>query len=691
MGNPSSSRAALILVMAAAALPPACGSGGEDTGTTGAGGSGAATSGTTSSSTGTGGAHVSAQHPKIYLNPQNLSRLQKAVTDGAPEAKRFMTMVDDQLAGADHYAFSAADAALAYQLTGQAAYADYAIAMTDAFVAGEEAKIAAGEEADVAGDSYLYVGELVGDVALTYDWCFDRLSEPQKTRWIAYANQAVWNVWHHDEATWGNMMFPWSGWSVDNPSNNYYYSFLQATMLLGLATSGETAEAQTWLTTFRDDKIGAQLVPTFNADLVGGGSREGTGYGVSMMRLFHLYAVWEASTGENLSSLTPHTKGSLFYLIHATVPTLDRIAPIGDHARDSTAALFDYHRDCEQELASFFPGQPEAGVAKWYLSHGSVPEMSQYFMYVKDFLYHDATTPEEPLSKLHPAYYASGTGHVFVRSSWDESATWLNFIAGPYTESHAHHDQGSFTLYKNEWLAYDQNIESHSGLRQEEEAHNLVRFSDGGVTIPMKEGTTSTLFALHDEAAFTYLGGDLAPAYGGDPRVKRVERQIVFIKPGALVIFDYAEAPGIQKTWQLNTNAAVTLGAGGVVVQGAKSKLEIFPILPGLAAPTVVDWPSADSDMMGGSRIDIAGVNGVNAAQFLNVISLDGAVTTHAEATSAPPLTGAALTLSDGRKVKVLLDPIMPGGSIEIRDASDVVVVQRALTSGVDSLPLFAP
>ena len=37
-------------------------------------------------------------------------------------------------------------------------------------------------------------------------------------RWIAYANQAVWNVWNHTAARWGSKTFPWSGWSVNNPS-----------------------------------------------------------------------------------------------------------------------------------------------------------------------------------------------------------------------------------------------------------------------------------------------------------------------------------------------------------------------------------------------------------------------------------------------------------------------------------------
>ena len=34
---------------------------------------------------------------------------------------------------------------------------------------------------------------------------------------------------------WGGQSFPWSGWAIDDPANNYYYSFLQATMFWTLA------------------------------------------------------------------------------------------------------------------------------------------------------------------------------------------------------------------------------------------------------------------------------------------------------------------------------------------------------------------------------------------------------------------------------------------------------------------------
>src|SRR5438132_437492 len=88
------------------------------------------------------------------------------------------------------------------------------------------------------------LGQMTPDIALVYDWCNTQVTSSQKTRWLKYADQAVSNVWHNTTAKWGTKSFPWTGWATDDPSDNYYYSFLRATMLLGLATLGEDTNAQ---------------------------------------------------------------------------------------------------------------------------------------------------------------------------------------------------------------------------------------------------------------------------------------------------------------------------------------------------------------------------------------------------------------------------------------------------------------
>ena len=613
---------------------------------------------------------VAATHPRILLNhAPTLAFLRNRLQAEVPAAKRFQAFVDAQVAGADAYGFQPWFAALIYRLTGEAAYANYAIAKTDAAVAAEETLIAHGRAANVSDDSYLGVGEIVGNLALVYDWCNDRLTPAQRSRWIGYGNQSVWNVWHPQRARWGDKTFAWTGWSVDNPSNNYYYSFLRATMLLGLATHGENDQAPVWLDTFRVAKLERQLFPTFRRDLKGGGSREGTGYGTAMRTLFMLFDLWERSTGERLADKTPHPYESMAALIHSTVPTLDRLAPTGDHARDSSAALFDYHRDYLQELIALYPDRPLAGAAVTYLRNSSVPAMKQGFNFYADFIYGDFAVAPRPLDDLPTAYHATGTGQVMLRSDWTRAAAYVNFICGPNTESHAHRDQGSFVLFRAGWLAPDANIYSHSGIEQAEEFHNLLRFEESGRTLRQKKGPGCDLRALHDDARFAYLRADLAASYRDQPGVKVDEREFVFLKPATFVVIDRAEVnPGIRRIWTLNVPARPALRAEGYRVETGAASMDVQRLAPRDLAERVIDRADPKAQISGGFRVDTVDERLANQP-FVHVI--------RAGATGA---TGAA-TATDVAEGLLLTVDLGAQGVAELRIGASVGTTRMRLSS----------
>ncbi|TXH60466.1 MAG: hypothetical protein E6Q93_06750 [Burkholderiaceae bacterium] len=618
-------------------------------------------------------------HPKVFLNhAATKSCLQTLLANGTSSATRFKSMVDSQLAGGNIYGFEPWYAALMYQVTGEQRYATYAIQQTDAFVASEEALINANQRATVAGDSYLEVGPIIGSLAVVYDWTYDLLTPAQRTRWINYANQAVWNVWNYQQAKWGNTTYAWSGWSIDNPSNNYYYSFLKATMLLGLATRGENAQAQAWIDKFRTEKIGNQLVPTFNRDLTGGGSREGTGYGTAMKGLWQLYDWWERSTGERIATLTPHTLASMAHLMHSIVPTLDRLAPTGDHARDSTAALFDYHREYLLELISLFPQERLSGAAKAELDASSVPRMTQYFEYFVDYLYEPPQLAATALTDLSTTYWGSGTGQLMMRSAWDTGAAFSNFICGPYTESHAHHDQGSFVLYRGNWLAYDANIDSASGIEQGEEMHNLVRITQGGSTVTQREGASQcNMLALADNAQFTYAVADVTPIYGGNAAVSKVQREFLFIRPSTFVVFDrVATASGTSRVWTLNVPGTATQSGSVVSYANGANRLDMHRIAPtGLTAA------------ISSRRVEITD-SAAGQSLFLNVLGTNGSVSS-ATAANGSGTTGVSISLADGRSATVRFSDSGTGGTLDLTAGAGLSAFSGALPTTVTAPPLF--
>lgn len=633
---------------------------------------------------------ISPTHPKVLLSDTAWKTcLQQRLSRGTPAAQRFKALVDSQVGGSNNYGYEAWWSALMYQLTGEARYATHAIAMTDALVAAEEATIAAfvanpdpnaTPGLKVSYDSYLYVGEIIGGLATVYDWTHPLLTPQQRERWIAYANRAVANVWDSENANWGGRRARWTGWSVDNPFNNYYYSFLRATMLLGLATHGENPRAGAWLTKFRVDKVYDQLVPAFNAQLQGGGSREGTGYGTAMMNLWRLYDWWERSTGDRIATLTPHTLASLPHLLHNITPTLDRLAPTGDHARDETAMLFDYHRDYLLGLINLFPEERISAVAKAALDASTVPNMRQNYDFLADFMYAPHRMPQASLSELSSVYWGAGTGQLMMRSDWGTGAGFVNFICGPYSESHAHRDQGSFVFFRGDWLAWDSNMRYPSGILQDEFRHNLVRLvkSDGSTIRQVYGAPRCELKALVERPEYTYAVADVTPVYNRQSGVTQVLRELLFLKPGVVVVADrVTTGTGIRKVWTLNLPAEPTLSSGRMTMVKGSQKLDVFT-----AAPT-----AAQGSWVDGDRVEITDTTN-GASFFLNVLAANGAVQ-QALRNDDGTQQGVRIELADGRVALVRFNAGAAGGRIELRQADGSVKVDAALEQTVTVPPVF--
>jgi len=622
-----------------------------------------------------------------------LSRLKSLMTNKAGSAARFKAYVDSEIAGTGNWGFEPWHAALMTQVTGDMSYCNFAVGQTETFVKSEEALIGQNQRAQVAGDSYLEIGRYIGGLAIVYDWCRAQMTDAQRTRWRNYGNQAIWNVWNQQNASWGSGKFPGTGWGADDPENNYYYSFLRGTMLLGLATYGENDQAPAWLTKFRTEKIANQVVPAFDKDLQGGGSREGTGYGTSLNSLFGLYYLWEKSTGDRIADLTAHTLNSFDKAMHDIVPTLDRIAPTGDQSRDSTAALYDYHRIYLEVLSALYPSDDAAAVSKTLLSQSSVPQMSGGFNLWADFLFDQSNLTGQPLSRLPTAHWSSGTGQFSARSAWTSSATYFNFICGPYTQSHAHRDQGSFVFFKGNWLAIDENINTHSGLAQLDAAHNLIRLQQNGQDIAQNYGASCSMLALADNSTYSYALARITPMYASNTAVTKVEREFLLIKPATLVVFDRVQAgSGIARIWTLNVQGTPTVSGDRLTAVSGSNQLDVVRLAPAGLSSQVIAWSSlntaSDTEYFSGSRVDVADASDTSS-RFLHVLGADHAFT-NAVRSDASGQTGAQLTLADGSIATARFSTDGTGGTLDIKNASGVVTFTGTLPTSVQQPPRFA-
>jgi len=509
------------------------------------------------------------------------------------EYRRFKDFVDRAVAGDPGYGFSATDAAYMYRLTGERRYGALAVSMVDAQVRAAETAMAAGHAPPIAEDSYLEVGPMLRDLALAYDWCGALATPAQKARWKAYADQAVANVWHPYVARWGGHWLPGNGWAVEDPGNNYFYSFLQATMYWALAS--DNAQLKAFL---QQDRL--PLLTAYVARLPKGGSREGTSYGASLRTLFGLYRLWRDATGVDLADANSYLTDTIYYWVHATVPTMDRFAPIGDQPRVSVPELYDYERWLMLEARALTRDPAAASIASWWLHRISIKQMSNGFNSRHDLLPagDDGTAPRELV------YHATGVGQLFARTGWDKDAMWLDFTAGPYDQSHAHQAQGAITLFAGDWMAVTENIWSHSGIQQGTESNNVVRFERKGKVVPQVAPTTSTLTLSgtgpHGEV---HAVADLTPAYGGDSAVRAWQRRVDFQDRVLTVQDTFAVGPETQAVFQLNVPVRPTI-KGNTAVAGA---LRMTVLSPVGASLTAVDWTKVDPDYTSGWRIDVRG------------------------------------------------------------------------------------
>ncbi|NOZ52938.1 MAG: hypothetical protein GXP08_07310 [Gammaproteobacteria bacterium] len=225
-------------------------------------------------------------------------------------------------------------------------------------------------------------------------------------------------------------------------------------------------------------------------------------------------------------------------------------------------------------------------------------------------LFGENITTLEPFNVLLPRSELFGKGafnQVFIRSGWDQDATFISFRAGDTFTHHGHYDAGHFTLFKKAPLAINSsvygNIFSENRLnysirtiaknsllilRPGEKVHPNRFFgnnvADGGQRVVMPTG--SAIFSVDDwmqnlnarnhyeggrllhfqnsDADFVYINSDLTDAYntprydegGSRGKVSLVLRQLLYLtQEDVLVVHDSITATDASyvKKWLLHT------------------------------------------------------------------------------------------------------------------------------------------
>ncbi len=496
-------------------------------------------------------AAISPERPRVLLNPERLAELrQMACYDShgsrlpgctaTAEWNTWISLVSDRLANGSYEDVFAWHLALLYQITGNPDYAQRALALVDA-------QIANGMD-DERYNQFLYICYQMQDAACVYDWCYHLLTANQRNTWRNYMNQVLTELWNNND----NPYYTWAGWAVDDPGNNYHYSFLLATALIGVALYNDNPSPPTLPfggTNYKDILafLTAKLGPVTewcNTWGQGGGWHEGDGYGkLSKRHMMDVFMVLRNAGIADYFYNLAFSREALYYQVYAYQPGYGYVYPGGDLPNYGFNSN-QYDRNLLMQLAEGLAGTLDGEYAQFLVNRvfdGSHSMRSQYAM---DFFLSHPLAPEKNIGLLALAYRARGLGWFNSRSSWDSNAVSVSFVSTGRVQSHQHQDQNSFLIYYKEWQAGDANIYTNSQIVGDPEVHNNIivdgeqqRFGSG----------TGQLVRYQAGPDYTYGQGDASDAYytgvggwgGGVNRLLTTYlRDLVHLQPNSVVVFD---------------------------------------------------------------------------------------------------------------------------------------------------------
>lgn len=549
---------------------------------------------------------VSAAHPRIWLTPSTLTQLRAQAAANSPRWVALKNAVDSS--STPDWGVGIMNYALAYQVSGDPTYADKAIALM-------QISVNDGLNA-ITPDSGYQCRNLLPGMAVGYDWCYNRLTPAQRSQFQAQMEQ--WAEWVWPETNSSRS----SAWGVDNPGNNYFHGFM-FTWMVGLALAGDSPKATSYID-LALQKWSSMVTPYLATTGAGGYLLEGTNYGTSSTRyMFWYLAAHTTATGQNLLSAPGFSwaRDAVIARLYLTGPMMDRLYPGGDQARESSAALSDYDRT-PMLVAQASMDPTTAGYAKWWLDHTNPNQNLWKFTQWEEFLwYQNSLTGIDYTQTLPTGYWSSGAGWLTSRSGWDTSATQVSMMVGPTLESHQDRAQNGFQIFRGEWLAISAKLTSHSGLIQEASANNSLTI---GGNEQFYGQNTARVLHFADTPRYAYFSGQAASAYnkGSVNLMNDFRRDLLFLKPGIIVVFDHVDAtdPTMVKRWHLNTLNDPTVGGNSYRTSAGGSNLFGTTLLPQGFSLSKQPQNNGSSGQLTSWRIDVAAPPGNNVDHFLNVL-----------------------------------------------------------------------
>lgn len=512
---------------------------------------------------------IQPNHPRIWLSPERLARCRQRQANNDPRWTSFKVICDSYLAPGNPYGEPSINLSLCYRITGDARYAQRAIELAKPLAqTGVYALTNAVNGVGQQSSAGYNVRLVLLILAIVYDWCDGAFSLADAALFRnALTLDTAW-IWPDTNPT------RTGAYAIQDPGDNFYHGFLMGSWLGHLALGDETGvqrDRNRWLN---------EALPYCNRYQAQGFFLEGTSYGLeTLYRIWYCLDAHQTATGEALVGSASWPLRAAELLPHLTTPTLDRIVPAGDQAREITGAIADPSRIAALVATERFP-LLTSSLNHWLKSTWPGQQTWVWDAWQELLWGQDVSAPAAPrdLAVRHNAGTVS-------RTAWQADTAALWTFCGPGRQSHQDRAQGSFLLFKGDWLAGKAGLWGGSGILRETLYHNCVRcppFDQPEFAVAEKAiqeligpyHDSPSVQAFEDTEDYSYTRMELAGAYAyyqwNDDPTKRIHlplaeysREILWLKPDRVLIFDRITAtdPNQEMAWCLQTKRPLTINS----------------------------------------------------------------------------------------------------------------------------------
>ncbi|NOX18348.1 MAG: T9SS type A sorting domain-containing protein [Chlorobi bacterium] len=502
-----------------------------------------------------------AEHPRLFLNDDVIQTLKDRMNANTPEWQMFQAYLDayiieDPWGG--EYLDGISTFAMAYLLTGNAAYADRSIYFMEKWVD----ELGATDPFYVGGDEYAHIYENVG---LGFDWLYNYagFTQPQKTDVIDMMNRAY---------VYGQTPWDQGGgdFEVDPHDSDQIIGGAKTALFWGVATYGDNPSAETMIN--RNRELWDQNIVPWIIQSYGGVWPEGSQY--SYNTLYFLMALTEGErTANGIDRWTENPEISQFpknlitSLLWLTPPSNDHILTYNDQ-EDENATYWIRRNHCVA-ITTFIDENmgftDEAAYGRYWIRELS-PENLEMNVW-KLFLWYDRSGNHVNYfnAGLPRAHFSEGTDWMFLRSDWTSNASYSTFCASWTNIDHQFQDGGHFNIFRNgEYLTkqvrhydftflingkyqiYDGEASNVMLIKSDFEGDERINAMGSAEYLESLGEPAITKYKIGSNPLYAYSSADLGDSYnrvydewdGNSQRVSSYARQFVQISPDFYFVYD---------------------------------------------------------------------------------------------------------------------------------------------------------